>query len=514
MKKGTLGEMERRQSIRLEKTLPVKFDLPQVPTEARTFEALSRNIGEGGLFVETDLVQDESFTLSEDIVLNLEIELLGQAQSIKPKAEIAWISRKSRAPRKKRNGFGVRFIQMSAEEKRTISVFISQEMLAQTELVEKEIPVISREQKLTDRQRRNLEILDAIRKNRLISRAEISKHTGINIVTVSNYIDTYLKKGLVFERGLDISSGGRRPELVEINPHYGYVLGVDLGPLNVTSASMQVVATDFTGSLKTRAKAKREDDNIEESMDILKDLIAQVLANEQVERKKVRGIGVGISGIMDNFGGTVRNPLTGDTFANYVTIRKELEDAFRLAVFIENSASCALFAEKWTGISLEVKAADNIIYIASDSQCAIMLKGELYTGVSKSMGQLNFALPPDNFSNADYCWMSPSFDCILRSGIEDLGKVLESKESVAFAGTKLGAKVAYLVNILNPQVVLIGRDFSQLGDIFLDAIRHTVSRWAFREGANIVRIIPATLAEESVALGAASLVIEAAFVNI
>ena len=514
MKKGALGEMERRQSIRLEKTLPVKFDLPQVHTQPRTFEALSRNIGEGGLFVETDLVQDESFTLSEDIVLNLEIELLGQAQSIKLKAGIAWISRKSRAPRKKRNGFGVRFIQMSAEEKRTISIFISKEMLAQTELVEKEIPVISREQKLTDRQRRNLEILDAIRKNRLISRAEISKRTDINIVTVSNYIDTYLKKGLVFERGLDISSGGRRPELVEINPHYGYVLGVDLGPLNVTSASMQVVATDFTGSLKARAKAKREDDNIEESMGTLKDLVAQVLANEQIERKKVRGIGVGISGIMDNFGGTVRNPLTGDTFANYVTIRKELEDAFRLAVFVENSASCALFAEKWTGISLEVKTADNIIYIASDSQCAIMLKGELYTGISKSMGQLNFALPRDNFSNADYCWMSPSFDCILRSGVEDLGKVLESKESLVSAGTKLGAKVAYLVNILNPQVVVIGRNFSQLGDIFLDAIRRTVSRWAFREGANIVRIIPATLAEESTALGAASLVIEAAFANI
>lgn len=525
MRKGTLGEMERRQSIRLEKTLPVRFDLPEVSAQARTFEALSRNIGEGGLFVETDFVQDESFALSKDTILNLEIELLGQAQSIKPRGEIAWISKKSRAPRKKRNGFGIRFIQMSAEEKRAISVFISKGMLAQTELVEKEIPLISREQKLTDRQRRNLEILDAIRKNRLISRAEISKHTGINIVTISNYIDTYLKKGLVFERGLDISSGGRRPELVEINPHYGYVLGVDLGPLNESSASMQVVATDFTASLKARAKEKREDDNIEESMDILKDLIAQVIADKEIERRRIRGIGIGISGIMDKFGGTVRNPLSGDTFANYVTIRKELEDAFRLPVFIENSASCALFAEKWTGISLEVKQAENIIYIASDNQCAIMLKGELYTGMSKSMGQLNFALPRvpleknslmgrNNFSNADYCWMNPSFDCVLRSGLEDLGKVLESKESLAFAGTKLGAKVAYLVNILNPQVVVIGRNFSQLGDTFLDAIRRTVSRWAFREGANIVRIIPATLGEEAAALGAASLVIEAAFANI
>ena len=71
-----------------------------------------------------------------------------------------------------------------------------------------------------------------------------------------------------------------------------------------------------------------------------------------------------------------------------------------------------------------------------------------------------------------------------------------------------------MVNIFNPQVVIIGRDFSQLGDAFLDAIRRTVSRWAFRESAQQVRIIPATLGEEAVARGAASLLIESVFSNI
>ena len=60
----------------------------------------------------------------------------------------------------------------------------------------------------------------------------------------------------------------------------------------------------------------------------------------------------------------------------------------------------------------------------------------------------------------------------------------------------------------------IGKGFSQLGDTFLDAIRRTVSRSAFPEGAQQVRIIPTTLTEEAVAFGAASLVIEAAFANI
>ncbi|MBN3038627.1 MAG: ROK family protein [Candidatus Omnitrophica bacterium] len=514
IKKEAQEEMEKRQSPRLEKTLPVRFDFADSSASSRVFEALSRNIGEGGVFVETDIVQEDSFALDKAMVLNLEIELLGQARRLRLRGEIAWISKKSRAPQKKRNGFGVRFMQIDAEQKKAITLFISKERLTQAEFIEKEIPVISREQKLTDRQRRNLEILNAIRKNRLISRAEISKETGINIVTVSNYIDTYLKKGLVFERGLDISTGGRRPELVEINPQYGYVIGVDLGLLNTELASMQVIVTDFTSRVLAKAKEKRPDEYSEELLPMLREMIAKVIESVPLQKEKIRGIGVGISGIMDKFGGTVRNPLTLQTFANYVTIKKELEYEFDLPVFIENSASCALFAEKWAGVSLEVKQAENIIYVLSDNQCAIMIKGELYTGTSKSTGQLNFAVPKNGSSNGDYCWMNADSECIVHSRVQSNDVIHDPQESLYKAGMKMGAKIAYLVNIFNPQVVIIDSNFSQLGDIFLDTIRRTVNRWSFRENANSVRIVPATLREEASPIGVASLVIESAFANI
>ena len=80
---------------------------------------------------------------------------------------------------------------------------------------------ISRSHTLTDREKRNIDILETIRKGGQISKTDISRQTGLNIVTVSNYVDTYVKGGLVIERGLDISTGGRRPTLVELNPNYG-----------------------------------------------------------------------------------------------------------------------------------------------------------------------------------------------------------------------------------------------------------------------------------------------------
>jgi len=56
---------------------------------------------------------------------------------------------------------------------------------------------------LTDKERKNLSILEIIRKNGPISRTDISKLTEFNIVTVSNYVNHYIKKGLVIEGELD-----------------------------------------------------------------------------------------------------------------------------------------------------------------------------------------------------------------------------------------------------------------------------------------------------------------------
>ena len=71
---------------------------------------------------------------------------------------------------------------------------------------------------LQDRERRNLSILELIRRKGPISRAEISRALGSNIVTITNYADYYINKRIILEVGLDASSGGRRPELLELNP--------------------------------------------------------------------------------------------------------------------------------------------------------------------------------------------------------------------------------------------------------------------------------------------------------
>ena len=99
----------------------------------------------------------------------------------------------------------------------------------------------------SDRNRKNLAILDCVRRKSPISRTDIAKETGINIVSVSNYILNYIKKDLVFESGLDVSSGGRRPELVKLNLESANVVGVDIGP-----EKSIVIVTDLGLNVKAK----------------------------------------------------------------------------------------------------------------------------------------------------------------------------------------------------------------------------------------------------------------------
>ena len=71
----------------------------------------------------------------------------------------------------------------------------------------------------------------------------------------------------------------------------------------------------------------------------------------------------------------------------------------------------------------------------------------------------------------------------------------------------LGIRIAYLVNLFNPEVVVIGGGIEKAGEIILEPIRKTVKKLAFSEQANIVKIMSSALGENSVSLGAASLAI-------
>jgi len=412
-------------------------------------------------------------------------------------------------------------------------------------------------ERITEKERRNLDILSTVRRANEISRAEISRLTGLNIVTVSNYINAYVYKGLIEEGGLDISTGGRRPELVRIKPSYGYTIGIDLGAPHILEGTCIIgVVMDVSSRQVLKESVKKEEESAEKFIDRIIDLISRLIKDSNIPKEKFLGVGLGIWGVLDRYKGTVRyTPEKGGVF-NYVELRNRIEKKFNLPATIEHDAMAAALGEKWAGIGLE-PGVENILYICSDSSVGIIINGELYYGASKSAGELNLN-PPDEGSDDTpevKCWATYRHGCCLRSrgidlGISDRAKslfrekkglrslimdavdddidkitmdivasVAEKGDKVAIkileeAGDYLGVKIAALINIFNPEAVVIGRGIERAGDVFFEALRRSVERWAFEESVKVVRIRPTSLSDESVAVGAASLVTQKVFAKI
>ncbi|MFA6079132.1 MAG: ROK family protein [Candidatus Omnitrophota bacterium] len=411
-----------------------------------------------------------------------------------------------------------------------------------------------RSDRFTEKERRNLAILDIIRRTREASRAEISRITHLNIVTISNYVDDYISKGLVVEKGLDVSTGGRRPELLELNPRYGYAIGIDLGAPHITENSYAVaVLVDIYGKIVAKARVKKEEESQEDFTNKITLLAQEVLDKSKIQKDKMKGIGIGIWGVLDRYKGTVRYAVEKGSTFSYANLQSVLERKFEIPTKVEHDAAAGALGEKWMGIGLTTEA-ENILYICSDSSLGLILNGELYYGSSKSAGELNINPPPEGSAESN-CWATYDYGCCLRSRGIDLGvasraraffeknkntpsKIMESaggkaanitfnnvieaakagdkvaRDLLTDAGEYLGAKIAYMINLFNPDAVVIGRGVESAGDIFLESVRNSIKKWAYEESLKVARVSPTFLGEDSIACGASALIMQQVFAKI
>jgi predicted NBD/HSP70 family sugar kinase len=397
----------------------------------------------------------------------------------------------------------------------------------------------------SDHERKNFAILELIRRNGPITRADISKVTDLNIVTVSNYITSYITKGLVSEGGMESSTGGRKPTVVKLNDDSMYAIGIDLGHMDVSGATMIGLVTNLGGRIISKVKKVRTKDTMDKVIECSLDLIDELSKKKGVDRTKIKGVGIGIGGVIDEHLGTVRDSTKNGIRTSYISIKGMIEQRFEFPSFIGNDATYAAFGEKMHALPMDIQ---DMIYMYSDVGSGIIIKGAMYCGASGSAGEIRINYP----RHEDYLQISKNLSFLFPTGL-DLGLVSQVKKLIkeddaktrilefcdnkldnitvnhiieaAKAGdtlaielledgaVHLGIRIAYLVNLFNPEIVVIGGGIEKAGSLLLEPLRRTVRKWAFEEPANVVKIIPARLGEDSVALGAASVVIRDIFVQ-
>jgi predicted NBD/HSP70 family sugar kinase len=398
--------------------------------------------------------------------------------------------------------------------------------------------------RLTEREEKSFQILERLRQRGPLTRTELSQGTGFNIVTVSNYVNQFIRQGLVSERGFDISTGGRKPILVELNAKSGFAVGVGVGHMDAADSQTILVITDLRGQIIHRLAKPQPPESMDRVLQGLGELIRELLASSPVDIKNIQGIGIGLPGIMDERAGTIRDTARRSSRTNYVVVRDQLEAELRLPVLMGSDSTLAGYGELRLGLE---QPASNFIYLHSDVGASLIINGHIYWGCGGSAGELGVFVPSDE----DYLtWIkSPSF---VLSNVWDLGlsaqarKLLSeghassmteavqnrldtitldtvlhaaqggdqlARELVEHAAMQLGIRIAYLVNLLNPEVIVIGGGIEQAGSLLLEPVWRSVKQYAYEEPASMVDVLPAQLGHNAVALGAACWVIREVFVQ-
>ncbi|HTL71470.1 MAG TPA: ROK family transcriptional regulator [Candidatus Eisenbacteria bacterium] len=394
---------------------------------------------------------------------------------------------------------------------------------------------------LNDHEKKNLQILDTIRKKGPIARAEISRLIGLNIVTVTSYIDQYIKKGVIKEVGIDVSSGGRKPTLVDLNPSAIYLIGVGLNVVD-----MIAVLCNLKGEILVSVKKERPLKAGEALVQSMTTLVQELIEKSKVDTTKVHGIGIGIPGIFNRDTSTVRWPvglLEGDLSIT-VSIHGLFEEKFGIPTFVDNDANAAVFGEEWYGRGLGVQHA---IYLYSGNGCGFMINGQIYRGANGCAGEWLFDIAEDNplpalvesyksgswsmdlgialraqtqqAENAKSKIYEIVKDDVKRITLLTVVKASEMGDPFAIkllkeAGARLGRKAAFLVNLFNPEILIIGGGIELGGALLLDALRDTVKQSSVQEATEKLRIIPSQLGENGVPLGAAALVAQNYFISV
>lgn len=364
-------------------------------------------------------------------------------------------------------------------------------------------------------------VLDSVLRDAPLSRADISATTGLNKATVSSLIQDLIDSGLVREIGTGQSSGGRKPVLLEFVADAGYAVGIDLGVNYIRG-----VLTDLRGGIVLERTTTLSQTAPDEVFGVLRPFIQALEAEAPDSAFGVVGIGVGVPGLVDRDGAVLYAP---NLDWREVPLQDALARAFGIPVLIDNEANVGAIGERQFGSG---RGIGSMIYVSVGMGIGtgLILQKELYKGAagfSGEMGHLSIeATGPACRCGNRGCWELYASEqaLLVRAAAAGIGSgsldsLLElasrgdeaARGLFAAIGESLGVGIANIVNVFNPEAVVIGNTMSRARPWLEDAMIRTVEARALNFHLRGIRLLFAELGDRSAVMGAAETAISAFF---
>ncbi len=380
-------------------------------------------------------------------------------------------------------------------------------------------------------------ILKLIREQAPISRAAIAKQLKLNPATVSSNVKILIDENLIREVGSGVSSGGRKPILLEINESAKFTIGVD-----VQKDKVVVAAVDLEGMiLCSKERVYETHFSKEIVLSTIYQAIDAVMDELGYDRNTYYGIGVGMHGIVDIHKGI---SVFAPAFSwHNVHISELLEKRYKLPVKIDNDARAMALGEKWFGAAGKV---DDFIFlnIGSGIGSGIFISGSLYHGFGGAAGEIGHIKVQDPgkqcVCGSHGCLDTvASLNALLESVEEKRGSEHNSYYSVHFPGNTrlsiadvaqaakdsdqftlnllqeigkyLGMAMSSALMVMNPEMVVIGGEISSLMQYFLPSFEKFLLQYSLKECKKGLQIKHSALSDQAGVVGAATLIIQRVF---
>lgn len=370
-----------------------------------------------------------------------------------------------------------------------------------------------------------------------VSRSQIAQATGLNKSTVSSLVEDLLERQLVHETGINSVGTGRPATLLEINPHAGGIIGAELGVDFIA-----VALTDFTGNILWRQLADVNSNDAQEKT------IAKILELTDKAIDVCKDHGLYLLGLGLSVPGTADSENAVLVFAPNLQWRNiSFRDIFLehngVNVYVENDANAAAIAEHLFGVA---RKCDDFIFVVVGIGIGggLFLNGKLYRGKDGYAGEIGHTpIVSEPYQNPCHCgnlgcWetyanqssliqrvqkrLENKQDSIIPGLMSEQGAPLtlpiikqaadkcdrEALEALTETGTALGLGLASLIDIFNPEKIILGGSLSAVGKYLLPSIKETATKHTLLDSDPKVDILLSNFETDAVLIGAISIVVD------
>ncbi len=358
--------------------------------------------------------------------------------------------------------------------------------------------------------------------------AELCKETNLSVPKVTTLITELMSGGLVKDFGKVGSTGGRRPNIYGLVPDSGFFLGVDVkhDHINIGLIDLQKKLIKISKDVPYNLN------NTAESLAALCQLIKDFIKESAISKDKILGLGLNLSGRI--------NYATGYSYSffhfNEDPLSKLLEKELNLKTYLENDSRAMAYGEFNCGV---VKEEKNVLFLNLDYGLGmgVLINNELYYGKSGFAGEIGH-IPLFNNEIICHCGKKGCLETeasgralielfkqkLLSGSSSSLNKTADdnilmqdiinaannddvlSIELIAKIGEKLGRGIALLINIYNPELVILGGALASTGEHLHLPIKSALNKYSLSLVNSDTQLKLSKLGEEAGVMGACLLV--------